>query len=162
MTSQELSNMIFNIKDKITDKEFKELMEKLSVKHKEDESDTYELRYIKRDTRLGRITNKNIGWRMNDKIKTKKVKLADVCNCDINRIIEKQNGFFDDIDASRYNYEITKMDGVRYFSKKHNGKEVEWLQNHDIRDEDGDVDDEDDCGIWFAFSDIFPIHIKKL
>ena len=161
MTSQELSNMIFNIKDKITDKEFKDIMDKLSVKNEEEKQDTYELRYIKRDTRVGRITNKNIGWRMNDKIKIKKVKLADVCNCNINRIIEKQNGFFEDIDATRYNYYITKKDGDRYFGIK-NGKEVEWLQNHDVRDEDGDVDDEDDCGIWFAFSDIFPIHIKKL
>ena len=90
MTSQELSNMIFNIKDKITDKEFKDIMDKLSVKNEEEKQDTYELRYIKRDTRVGRITNKNIGWRMNDKIKIKKVKLADVCNCNINRIIESK------------------------------------------------------------------------
>ena len=158
MTTQELSNMIFNIKDKITDKEFKDLMEKLSLKHKEDERDTYELRYVKRITRLCSTTRKNIGWRMDEKIKTKKVKLGDVFNFDIDRIIEKQNGFFDDIDTRGYNFEITIINGVRYISRIEGGVGVEWLPNHDVRDED--VDD-DDNGIFLIYNNIFPIHIKK-
>lgn len=158
MTTQELSNMIFNIKDKITDKEFKDLMEKLSLKHKEDERDTYELRYIVRNTRLCSTTRKNIGWRMDEKIKTKKVKLGDVFNFDIDRIIEKQNGFFDDIDTRGYNFDITKMNGVRYISRIESGVNVEWLPNHDVRDEDAD---DDDNGIFLLYNHIFPIHIKK-
>ena len=160
MTSQELSNMIFNIKDKITDKEFKDLMDKLSVKHKEDERDTYELRYIKRDTRLFPTKYRNIGWRLNEKIKTKKVKLGDVFNFDIDRIIEKQNGFFDDIDTRGYNFDITKMNGVRYISRieADNDANDEWLNNYDVK---CDANDADEYGIWFSFNTIFPIHIKK-
>ena len=156
MTTQELSNMIFNIKNKITDKEFKDLMEKLSLKHKEDENDTYELRYIKRDTRLSVTTKNKIGWRMEEKIKTKKVKLGDVFNFDIDKIIEKQNGFFNNKDIKGFKFDITN--GVRYISTIEEGANVEWLPNNDVRDEDQDVDD---CGIFFLYNNILPIHIKK-
>ena len=48
MTSQELSNMIYDIKDKLTDKEFKDIMDKLSVKNKEeDKPELYEFTYMK-------------------------------------------------------------------------------------------------------------------
>lgn len=48
MTSQELSDMVFAIKDKITDKEFKDIMEKLSVKNQEeDKPELYEFTYMK-------------------------------------------------------------------------------------------------------------------
>jgi len=48
MTSKELSNMVFAIKDKITDKEFKDIMDKLSIKNKEEEENNlYEFIYIK-------------------------------------------------------------------------------------------------------------------
>lgn len=45
MTAQELSNMVFAIKNKITDKEFKDIMEKLSVKNEEEDC-FYEFSYI--------------------------------------------------------------------------------------------------------------------
>ena len=41
MSAQELSNMVFAIKDKITDKEFKDLMDKLSIKNQEDKKIIY-------------------------------------------------------------------------------------------------------------------------
>lgn len=48
MTSQELSNMIFDIKEKLTDKEFKDIMDKLSVKNEEeDKLELYEFTYMK-------------------------------------------------------------------------------------------------------------------
>jgi hypothetical protein len=47
MTSKELSNMIFDIKEKLTDKEFKDIMEKLSLTHKKEEvQQLYEFQYI--------------------------------------------------------------------------------------------------------------------
>lgn len=51
MTSRDLSDMIFSIKDKITDKEFKDIMDKLSIKNKEEEEEDkvelYEFTYMK-------------------------------------------------------------------------------------------------------------------
>ena len=41
MASQEIADMIFNLKDKLSDKEFKDIMDKLSIKKKEEEDDTY-------------------------------------------------------------------------------------------------------------------------
>ena len=45
MTSQELSNMVFAIKEKITDKEFKDIMDKLSIKNEEEDC-LYEFSYV--------------------------------------------------------------------------------------------------------------------
>lgn len=155
--------MIFDIKNKITDKEYKDIMEKLAIKHDEEDKDTYELRYILKTTDLSQETSNNtrdIVWRMRDTLKIKKVKIENCINTNncINNIIEKQNGFFDDIDIDGYNYEISKKDGIRYLIK---GVPYinEWLENYNSRDVD---EDDDDKGIYLVYKNIIPIHIKKL
>jgi len=48
MSAQELSDMVYAIKEKITDKEFKDIMDKLSVKNKEENKpELYEFTYMK-------------------------------------------------------------------------------------------------------------------
>ena len=51
MSSQEIADMVFNFKDKLTDKEFKDVMDKLAIKKKEDEN-MYIVRYIKQKKKL--------------------------------------------------------------------------------------------------------------
>lgn len=161
MTSQEISNMIFNIKDKITDKEFKDIMEKLSIKHEEDKKeDTYELRYIKRETLLSTTTpERDVAWRMKETIKIKKVKIDDdYLNLDavIDEIIENQDGFFNDINIGGGDFVITKKNNIRYLGKVPIAN-TDWLENFDAKEnyEDGD------CGIWLIYKKLIPIHIKK-
>jgi len=76
MTAQELSNMIFAIKEKISDKEFKDIMDKLSVKNeKEDKPELYEFTYMKmRKPSLDSDGNLDLHYNLcNYKIKTKDV-----------------------------------------------------------------------------------------
>ena len=163
MTSQELSNMIFSIKDKISDKEFKDIMEKLSIKHEEDKiENNYELRYFERETTLAPTPDREIGWRMNETIKIKKVKIAtepiygiNNLDFDIDKIIENQDGFFNDINIRGGDFVITKKNNVRYLGRQ--APNIEWLENFDAKEnyEDGD------CGIWLIYKKIMPIHIKK-
>ena len=50
MTSKKIADNIFNIKEKLTDKEFKDIMDLLSIKNKEEEEDEvelYEFTYMK-------------------------------------------------------------------------------------------------------------------
>ena len=159
MTSQELSNMIFNIKDKISDKEFKDIMEKLSIKHEEDKNDdTFELRYIKKTTHLGVTSDRDIAWRLCEKIKVKKVKIK----CEgllyiVNKLILEQNGFFNDEDV-KLNFSIYEKDNIRYFEKSCPCF-WEWLENFNKKDDEDDEDD--DNGIFLTYKQITPIHIKK-
>lgn len=79
MTAQELSNMVFAIKDKITDKEFKDIMDKLSVKNEEeDKPELYEFTYMKmRKPTLDKDGPSFVYNFANYKIKTKNVVFKD-------------------------------------------------------------------------------------
>jgi len=86
MTSHELADMIYSLKEKLTDKEYKDIMEKLSVKKKEEEEgagNVYVLKYVITKTDMSYIDvaedeeyRKEIGYNFNSKIKTKKVILG--------------------------------------------------------------------------------------
>jgi hypothetical protein len=158
MTSQELSNMIFNIKDKITDKEFKDIMDKLSVKHNEEQQDTYELRYVKFKTVLGVTEDSNIAWKMIQKIKNKKVKVDSTnLKAQFDVAIEKYNGNFDEY-IIHGNIWLRKVDGVNklYYSNTSN---EEWLRNYDTRT---GLEEDELNGIYLVYKNILPISIKKL
>jgi len=75
MASQEIADMIFNFKDKLTDKEFKDVMDKLAIKKKEEE-DMYEVRYIKQRRKLS-YREGGMYYKIEPKYKIKKVKLYD-------------------------------------------------------------------------------------
>jgi len=75
MTSKKIADSIFNIKEKLTDKEFKEIMDKLSIKNKEeDKVELYEFTYMKmRKPTLDKNGHSFIYNFANYKIKTKNV-----------------------------------------------------------------------------------------
>ena len=80
MTSKKIADNIFNIKEKLTDKEFKDIMDLLSIKNKEEEEDEvelYEFTYMKmRKPQVFKFDNSSstYGYNFADyKIKTKKI-----------------------------------------------------------------------------------------
>jgi hypothetical protein len=76
MTSHELADMIYSVKEKLTDKEFKDIMDKLSIKNKkEDEPELYEFTYMKmREPTVEKFSRYTFGYNFcNYKIKTKDV-----------------------------------------------------------------------------------------
>ena len=83
MMSEEISDLIFSIKEKLTDKEFKDIMDKLSIKNKEEEEDNpelYEFTYMKmrKPTLLKEEDGYNFLYNFsNYKIKTKDVVFED-------------------------------------------------------------------------------------
>jgi hypothetical protein len=85
MTSHELADMIYSLKEKLTDKEYKDIMEKLSVKKKEEEEagNVYVLKYVITKIKMTYIGveeweegERELGYNFNSKIKTKKVILG--------------------------------------------------------------------------------------
>ena len=90
MTSHELADMIYSLKEKLTDKEYKDIMEKLSVKKQEEEEEgagnVYVLKYVITKIKMTYIGveeweegEREIGYNFNSKIKTKKVILGNNC-----------------------------------------------------------------------------------
>lgn len=143
MTAQELSNMVFAIKDKITDKEFKEIMDKLSVKNKEeDKSELYEFTYMK----MRKPTLDKDGYSFaynfaNYKIKTKNV------------VFEEDDQFKEEFLSNKHNWVYT-MPFMLTKSKTQNYYVLSWgclgmVDNsvidmyckNPLADEDSDDDD---------------------
>lgn len=94
MSAKELSNMVFAIKEKITDKEFKDIMDKLSVKNEEeDKPQLYEFTYMKmRKPQVFKFDNScsTYGYNFADyKIKTKNIIIDS--NVDQDVITNKNN-----------------------------------------------------------------------
>jgi len=90
MTSKELSNMVFAIKDKITDKEFKDMMDKLSIKNKEEEENNlYEFIYIKQINVKEYDDDKECVNILVSNKKQKQVKIFNETNESIESIIKK-------------------------------------------------------------------------
>ena len=169
MSSQEIADMIFNFKDKLTDKEFKDVMDKLAIK-KKDETDMYEVRYIKQVLKLTHGEGGGLYHKLLPKYKVKKVKLYD-----------EEEGFKSVIDdivmdiiANKTDYRLPNMD----ITKKNgeymlipSGQSVIWCNNPyekkcNCSDCNSDDDDDDDRakekGAFIGFSRILITDIKKL
>ena len=159
MTAQELSNMVFSIKDKITDKEFKDLMDKLSVKN-EEEKDTYEFKYVKTKYELAQIGCEcccdEIGYKFTQKIKTKKVKLTTNkrwCRIEpIMRDIKNDMGHL-------YKFSLEEEDNEYYLEleKKDECGDFSMLQNPKLKDKEME-----NTNVFITYNNILAISLKKI
>jgi len=159
MTAQELSNMVFSIKDKITDKEFKDLMDKLSVKN-EEEKDTYEFKYVKTKCNLAQIgcgcCCDEIGYRFTQTIKTKKVKLTgnkrwyriEAIMKDINNDMGYLYKFCLAEDNNEYYLELENKDVCGDYS---------MLQNPKLKDKEME-----NTNVFVTYNNILAISLKKI
>jgi len=173
MTSKEIADMIFTLKDKLTDKEFKDIMEKLSIKNKEEQEeqeDIYEVRYIKQKRKL---THREGGmyYKIEPKYKIKKVKLYPNCINLKDIIDEIIEGMSKDKTFRIPTFEIIKKNG-EYFIRPAD-EDIIWCNNpYDDKglckcgncDDDDDDDDEraKEKGAFIGFREMLIIDIKKI
>ena len=152
MTSHDIADMIFSVKEKLTDKEFKDIMEKLSIKKKEEEEENiYVLKYVKTKYKMDSIDT-SVGFRFTPKIKTKKVKLSAnsmwanidnymkyiddgwACGCYHFNILEKKNKYplLDISNGQPDDYIMLKPPGLKWLDPNE-GPEIDVIITyHDI------------------------------
>tara|TARA_R100001198_G_scaffold88980_2_gene65118 strand:+ start:82 stop:615 length:534 start_codon:yes stop_codon:yes gene_type:complete len=171
MTSQELSNMIYNIKEKLTDIEYKEIMDTLAIKNKNEEN-MYEVRYIKQKRKLTYGDGGGLFYKIEPIYKVKNVKIPDGD--------EGLKTFIDELielikDKKMYKIppiDVCKIKGEYYFSFCPNP--VLWCNNPyqqkcNCKDCNSDDDDEDECederakekGCFIGFRHILIVSIEK-
>jgi hypothetical protein len=163
MSSQEIADMVFNFKDKLTDKEFKDVMDKLAIKKKDDE-DMYMIRYIKQKNKLTYSADGDgIYYKIDAKYKQKKVKLYDDSDEDFKEIIDD---YVEQTDEELKDYTKPHMEIIKknneYFLKPTDEKYV-WC-NNPYDDDDcltDDVNKAKQKGAFVGFNEFLIIDIKK-
>ena len=166
MASQEIADMIFNFKDKLTDKEFKDVMDKLAIKNKE-EGDMYMVRYIKQKKKLT-YEGHGICYKFDAKYKQKKVKLYDYSDEDFKEIIDKivEDKLIEMIGKVN-EYKIPTMRirkrNDEYFIEPADEK-YEWCNNpYDDKSENNEEENRaKERGAFVGFNEFLIIDIKKL
>lgn len=169
MASQEIADMVFNFKDKLTDKEFKDVMDKLAIKNKE-EKDMYMVSYIKQKKKLIKTDEDGICYKIEAKYKQKKVKLYDYNDEDFKEIIDDivETKIIEMIGKYELNeYIIPTMRIIKrndeYFIKP-TDYNYEWCNNpyDDGSENHKRVNKAKERGAYVGFSKFLIIDIKKL
>ena len=162
MTAQELSNMVFAIKEKITDKEFKDIMDKLSIKNDEEDC-LYEFSYVEQTqiTKCDDDDDIDKYYVLKTKLRKKiirKIVMEDTC-LKLEDFI-KNPPYYSDMHLY-FNYtDETKLhiacnsNSPTYFSKDY--------VNIDMKTDNGDTISNWENGVWIQFQSIIPISLKKI
>lgn len=162
MASQEIADMIFNFKDKLTDKEFKDVMDKLAIKKKE-EGDMYLVRYIKQRRKLS-YGEGGMYYNIEPKYKIKKVKLYDNTES-FKRVIDELIELIGEVkDYTIPPMRIRKRND-EYFLEPAEDEKVIWCNNpYDDNRENNDDENirEKVKGVFVSFNEFLIIDIKKL
>lgn len=170
MASQELGDMIYNIKEKLTDKEFKDIMDKLAIKNKEEEGTIYEVRYIKQKRKLT-YSGGGLFYEIEPKYKLKKVKVLDgeeMMKTLIDEMIEMIN---ENKEHKIPPLNISKKNGEYYFEFAVNP--IIWCNNPYTKtkcDCGNCESDDDECeegrakqrGCYVGFRDVLILSIEKI
>jgi len=154
MTAQNVASLMYDIKEKITDKEFKDIMDALGVVHKEDKKqDVYLFKYYKMKLDVGRMNDGAIGNRLKYRYKETKVVLHDNLTEDgfINRVM---NNIKHGIDCEFY-IKKDRENKEEYPELARTCKTVENLEC--MKDAT-----EDDYLVFLEYNEIIPISIEKL
>jgi len=174
MASHEIADMIFNLKDKLSDKEFKDIMDKLSIKKKE-EYDTYLITYIKQEHKLT-SDDDGIYYKIEHKYKQKKVRLFDDNDEDFKKTIDEfiDNKFLNMIDLFNElkipSMKIIKLDNQYWLKPDDNERRV-WLhnpyyknenENNEDNENENNEDDDNKKGMFLKFNDCLFMNIKKI
>jgi len=170
MTSKEIADMIYNFKDKLTDKEFKDIMDKLSIKNKEEQEeqeDIYVVRYIKQKPILSYDGDGDLYYKFSTKYKIRKVKLNN------NRISFKEmidglvREFRSGVSYSIPHLDIIKKDG-EYFLENRDFELLNWYNNPHINNcrclncENGDDDKSKERGVFINYYKSLILDIRKI
>jgi len=161
MTAQELSNMVFAIKDKITDKEFKDIMDKLSIKN-EEEKDTYEFKYVKTKYKMAKVGGEccgdEIGYKFTQKIKTRKVKLTDNKRwCRIEAIMRDIKNDLGNL--YKFSLSLDIEDNEYYLELEKDERCCDYLILQNPKLDDKEITNSE---VYIEYDDILAISLKKI
>ena len=166
MASQELADMIYDIKQKLTDEEYKNIMNMLSIKNKE-EGEMYEVRYIKQKRKLS-YKEGGMYYKFEPKYKIKKVKLYPNC-INLKEIIDEIIERIGEDKCYRIPaFEITKKNDECFIGPAE--EDIIWCNNpYDDKGlckcgncDDDDEDRKNEKGAFVGFREILIIDIKKI
>ena len=158
MTSQELSNMIYDIKEKLTDKEFKDIMDKLSLTHKEEK--LYEFQYIEVERNVVSVDGCIKYYELENKRKTCVLYKLKIWQCDFNilepHLWSKYRVYFSGVGVNtQLNIQHVNM-GINeytFFSD-------EYVNQYALTTEE--PDSEENLGVKIKYDKIIPISLKEL
>ena len=151
MTAQNVASLMYDIKEKITDKEFKDIMDALGVVHKTKDRNVYELTYIRGKYEVGKLDDGSYGNMITHRFKTKKVY--------VDTKLEKDDWIYRMIRNTRngicYSWILEKQDDLEYpvLCKDDAADMVELEDIHNPKE---------DCGITLQYDGIILVEIKKL
>ena len=161
MTSQELSNMVFAIKEKITDKEYKDLMDKLSIKNEEEDC-LYEFSYVEQRPITFCDDDDNIDkyYILKTKLRKKIIKkiVIETASVDLKDFIKNPPYYshmylyFNYTDETILHIGAIEVNSPSYFSRD--------CVNIDMKTDNGGSNWEN--GVWIQFQSIIPISLKKI
>jgi len=157
MTAQNVASLMYDIKEKITDKEFKDIMDALGVVHKEDKKkDVYLFKYYKMKLDVGRFHDGVMGNRLKYKYKETKVVLHPHFE-DVGFINRLMNNIKQGLD---YEFYISKdrENKETYPELMRSCKTISSLES--MKDSMNDGTQEDD--VMLEYNEIIPISIEKL
>jgi hypothetical protein len=159
MTAQNVASLMYDIKEKITDKEFKDIMDALGVVHKDDKKqDVYLFKYYKMKMDINRMWDGRMGNRLKYKYKEIEVVLhEDLDDAKINRLM---NNIKQGID---YEFIIYKKKEKNNYPVLHTAqKSVEDLEPIEDYETYRDAPDDDKKPVYLEYNEIIPISIEKL
>ena len=155
MSAQNVASLMYDIKEKITDKEFKEIMDALGVVHKnEKKEDVYLFKYYKMKLDVGRMHDGNMGNRLKYKYKETKVVLHEKLKVGDNFIDRLMSNIKSGLDYEFY-ISKDKENKEAYPELMKLYKTVSTLECMKDAEEDDDI-------VLLEYNEIIPISIKKL
>ena len=158
MTAQELSNMVFAIKEKITDKEYKDIMDKLSIKNEED--CFYEFSYIEQTpiTKCDDDDDINKFYSLKTKLTKRIIRKIEIGDASIKLYDFIRNPpyyshlhlYFNYTDETKLHIDAYFTNTPTYFSRD--------CVNVDNKADTGNWEN----GVWIQYQTIIPISLKKI
>jgi hypothetical protein len=159
MTAQNVASLMYDIKEKITDKEFKDIMDALGVVHKNDEKqDVYLFKYYKMKMDIGRMHNGCMGNRL--RYKYKEIKVVLHSDLDDGTIELLMNNVKSGIDYEFIIYNKKDKDKYPVLNRAH--KTIDDLEPVEDYENYKDGEDDDKKPVLLEYNEIIPISIEKL
>lgn len=149
--SMEISDMIFSIKEKITDLEFKNLMEKLTLVNKLEDNDLYEFKFYKQKVEIKKRTDDSIENVVVLKLKKiDKIKVKFNASCAEDIVIKSiEDGKWNDRFEFNFNNGVLEIYDITGYGNLETSQVV-------------DTEKEGNDNLFINYHSIIPLSLKKL
>ena len=149
----ELSDMIFSIKEKLTDAEFKEIMDRLTLVNKQEDNDFYDFKCYKQKIELKKVSENSIENVLTMELKTfEKIKVKFDASCTEEMVLKA-------IECGKWVY----MFKFEIDETKHelNIFGISRYSNCDIAHVI-DTDEDSNNNLWVHYYSVIPQSLKKV